>query len=1316
MAKRQFSDHAHAGEHSTSRRPPKRRKKYHPKANIHDENLDEAAGTVDGSPPPGKGGKFDASRHSMGTVENAPGPSSRALNKSQLRRKAKRDALQARAKERREHKIARSQAKSIQSRAPAPAMSLRPIDRLRLLEVATTNLMPRIAKVWHESTEHSGPSADSGDVSTSSVQAAASQPVHVASSSESIAEAPKLPQSASNDVAESTRDGLPSSSTGSESPSEHSVSQSDLDDPMIEVPRTQDVEDVTLSPQKRSSSASDKNVNSRQITHIQPIAALQKVAIAFRRTSFHTKAQSVPTHFTQGNALENFKRFNKMLHDGHSDSSDDDSSSSDGDSENDAGLELKPSGTGSFAENLLFTTDPEARDDGQSDDGNIHASQESTDVEEIAPHNQTGEAAVDVPAASTDNKAGDTQVPMPDIGGPSDESASDSDSDDDEENIPLHLLVRRQHDVTRNQHDVNGEVQTEHSDEMEYEDEEAEETEGYPMQRFLDGHSHGTSQESADSSESESSEEGVHDEDDKAADEISTAGQPMLQAESTSSTDSDDDIAESQHDEGNNQLLIDQLGNENFNEAEDADDSPSESEDSDDVPLSRLVTQAPEADNQLQDDLRVASSSRPLPEKDDPTSNETDSSDSKQDEVQSPLAAPFTDASQDEGSGEDDDNDSEHGKESEAASEYGNNEDGQVDHSPNVALQLPTSDGVQASQTSNSSSSWPANVGIKRTSSFLGRQAGGILSAPGGHPPAHKNLKPGHPDLFEISEAESVEAIKTMEDISEHLLQTTPQLHHPSKLNMKLDLRDLEGAEGLMFLASSDRLVSRIAHFRYHERAPFDHTRFANPLVCNSVRVSGPMLNPLRIVDHNVDSALDYGNYKDGPTDKKSPAERSSTSSPLSELSRSPSLPRQSSLVSIKEENPSLLEDISSPDISLPSLATKKRKMTGRTSKHFTPPKLARHKSAPVSRSTIQSIPPDERSLQGIPASEGVTRSLRRRERKNYAEHVAEDDDLVAVAHEKAVSEPEQAISPILTPVKKSRKSTGKRSGYFTPSKPELDLTVLDRVDLYNTTSSGRKARVPAGTSTAPVPSINCSNFGIIQEKLWREPFWLLIAVTFLNKTTGRAAVPIFWKLKEQYPTPEALAGADEEVLKELIWHLGLQTQRSRRLIKIANAWVEQPPTVGRRWRTLHYPLKGDGKEFKGNEVVEEDADDVEGALEIGHIPGCGPYAWDSWRIFCRDVLRGVAEDYSGKGAIGDDFVPEWKKVLPLDKELRACLRWMWLREGWIWDCETGERREATDEEMEKAVKGEMEIADPQERKFAAQAVGGELSENQNRP
>ena len=395
--------------------------------------------------------------------------------------------------------------------------------------------------------------------------------------------------------------------------------------------------------------------------------------------------------------------------------------------------------------------------------------------------------------------------------------------------------------------------------------------------------------------------------------------------------------------------------------------------------------------------------------------------------------------------------------------------------------------------------------------------------------------------------------------------------------------------------------------------------------------------------------------------------------------------------------------------------------------------------------------PPEERPTKA--KAKRKSTGKRKREPEDPEAVAADDlDEDYAAAESPPPEEPPKKT-------KAKRKYTTKRSIYFTPPAPPLD-PLIDRVDYYNTTAGGRKKRVPAGTSIALVPSIHVPRFGIIQERLWHDPFWLLIAVTFLNKTTGRAAVPVFWALKDKYETPEGLAGADQKELCEMIRSLGLQTQRSKRLIAMAKAWagvkevdveaeagevgdeasevevkegeneVEEAegevnegetgvkkrgrkpeahrgePVKGMRWRTLHYPVKGDGKAYKANVAVEEDTEAIAGALEIGHIPGCGPYAWDSWRIFCRDVLRGVATDYNGQNAdAGELFEPEWQRVLPLDKELRATLRWMWLREGWIWDPLTGQKRMATNEEMEAAVRGQMEMGDEVERRFAERAA-----------
>lgn len=94
---------------------------------------------------------------------------------------------------------------------------------------------------------------------------------------------------------------------------------------------------------------------------------------------------------------------------------------------------------------------------------------------------------------------------------------------------------------------------------------------------------------------------------------------------------------------------------------------------------------------------------------------------------------------------------------------------------------------------------------------------------------------------------------------------------------------------------------------------------------------------------------------------------------------------------------------------------------------------------------------------------------------------------------------------------------------------------------------------------------------------------------------------------------------------------------------------------------------------------------------EIGHLTQ-GRYAIDSWRIFCRDIFLGKSDNWMGppcQPALADEdansFEPEWKRVLPQDKELRACLRWMWMREGFEWDPVTGERSPLR-EEMRIAV------------------------------
>ncbi|MCJ1420083.1 hypothetical protein MMC32_006440 [Xylographa parallela] len=241
------------------------------------------------------------------------------------------------------------------------------------------------------------------------------------------------------------------------------------------------------------------------------------------------------------------------------------------------------------------------------------------------------------------------------------------------------------------------------------------------------------------------------------------------------------------------------------------------------------------------------------------------------------------------------------------------------------------------------------------------------------------------------------------------------------------------------------------------------------------------------------------------------------------------------------------------------------------------------------------------------------------------------------------------------------------------------------RTNISRTSRFFPKAQVKK-ISCIPFPALNATSFGLVQERLCHEPFRLLVAVMFLNKTRGKVALPVCYDLFARYPSPEDLASANFEELSGMIHELGLQNQRAERMIKLAQTWVSKPPKTGQRYRMLHYPGKEDGKDVPKGDAVDDK--DPRSAWEIAHLPGTGAYAMDSWRIFCRDELRGLPtglqEDLNAK-SIALEMQQEWTRVLPLDKELRAYLRWRWLRLGWTWDHVTG-KREKLDKEACKEV------------------------------
>jgi len=70
----------------------------------------------------------------------------------------------------------------------------------------------------------------------------------------------------------------------------------------------------------------------------------------------------------------------------------------------------------------------------------------------------------------------------------------------------------------------------------------------------------------------------------------------------------------------------------------------------------------------------------------------------------------------------------------------------------------------------------------------------------------------------------------------------------------------------------------------------------------------------------------------------------------------------------------------------------------------------------------------------------------------------------------------------------------------------------------------------------------------------WRDatdPYEILVAEILLQKTAAEKVEPIYTELLATYPSLKDLAEADQDRLKNIIYSLGFQNQRSNALIKI---------------------------------------------------------------------------------------------------------------------------------------------------------------------
>lgn len=165
----------------------------------------------------------------------------------------------------------------------------------------------------------------------------------------------------------------------------------------------------------------------------------------------------------------------------------------------------------------------------------------------------------------------------------------------------------------------------------------------------------------------------------------------------------------------------------------------------------------------------------------------------------------------------------------------------------------------------------------------------------------------------------------------------------------------------------------------------------------------------------------------------------------------------------------------------------------------------------------------------------------------------------------------------------------------------------------------------------------------LIQEAVCHDPWKVLLAVRLLNVTTGRMAIPVFWKIMHRWSTPQDLVDAPLDELIELIRPLGLYNKRAKWFKEISRCYIEDPPRYFMTPEMCASSIKPCRRKTRSSYPD----------TPISHFPGVGPYAFDSFRIFCtssRGPVEAVAEE-------------EWKHVMPNDKELIRYLRWRWAYE-----------------------------------------------------
>ena len=114
------------------------------------------------------------------------------------------------------------------------------------------------------------------------------------------------------------------------------------------------------------------------------------------------------------------------------------------------------------------------------------------------------------------------------------------------------------------------------------------------------------------------------------------------------------------------------------------------------------------------------------------------------------------------------------------------------------------------------------------------------------------------------------------------------------------------------------------------------------------------------------------------------------------------------------------------------------------------------------------------------------------------------------------------------------------------------------------------------------------SPYNLIQERLYSDPWKILVACIFCNLTRRFQAEPLIDEFFNRWPSPEDAAKAPIQELEELLQPIGLSSRRAKTLTRMSQEYLEKD------WQ----------------EPIE--------------LYGIGKYGNDAWKIFCTSDWKDV--------------------------------------------------------------------------------------------